>query len=226
MLVLSNDGEYILRNLIFIGGGGYFLELFEYIDNDIKKGQLKGVRIKGVIDDKHLDGLTFSTYLSTVDSYEIVEGDVFIISIGNPYIRERIFSKFKSRGAKFITYIHPTSIIAPSAKIGEGCIICPYSIVNSLSSIGENVSLNVHSSIGHEAKIGSNSVISPYVALNGCSEVGRQAFLGTRCTIFPGVTLGDKVVVDSHTAVRDCYKEQMLLTDRGNFVAVKNRMIR
>ena len=36
--------------------------------------------------------------------------------------------------------IHPTAVVAPSAKLGDGVIVKPYAIINEFVEIGENTS--------------------------------------------------------------------------------------
>ena len=211
---------------MIIGGGGYFLELHEYIESDIKTGVLSEVSIKGVLDDKRLLLSNGVPYLGPVASYVPKENDVFIIAIGNVNYRSDIYTDLKSKGAKFISYVHPSSIVSKSAILGEGCIVCPMSIINANAVLGSNVSINVNVSIGHGASVGSHSVLSPYSALNGDASVGEKVFIGTRSTVFPCVDVGADTVVDSHTAVRKTAGPKLLLSDRANFVSVNNRFLR
>lgn len=62
--------------------------------------------------------------------------------------------------------IHPTAMVAPGAKIGEGCTIGP------CSQIGEHVSL------------GDGIQIGAFVVIDGWTEVGNG------CQIFPHAVLG------------------------------------
>lgn len=79
--------------------------------------------------------------------------------------------------------IHPTAIIADTAKIGENVQIGAYSV------IGENVS------------IGNNSQIAPQVTIEDFVKIGQhcvikaQAFIGHHCE------LGDFVTLHSHASI-------------------------
>ena len=215
-----------MKNLIFIGAGGYFLELYEYISKDIAGNVLLGIDIQGVLDDKVPTRELACSYLGNVSNYIIQPNDIFIIAIGNVSHRERIFSTLKGKGATFYTYKHPTALVSESAKVGEGCIICPFTIINAKAVIGENVSLNVNVSIGHEASVGPHSVLSPYVALNGNASVAQQSFIGSRSTVFPSVKVGAFCTIDTHTAVRKSCGDKMILSERTTVTAIKNRLMR
>ncbi len=214
-----------MENLIIVGGGGYFLEIYEYISQDIECGRIKNLNIKGVIADPKPTSLPYSVYISSVSDYIPEDDDLFIIAIGDAQVRDRIFNDLKHKGAKFYTYVHPTALVSKSASIGEGVIICPFCIVNSFSIIEDNVSLNVNSSIGHEAIVKHSSVLSPYSSLSGKSKVGARVLLGTRATLFPGVEIGDDVQVDVHSSVKSNCDEKMIISNRAKLITVKNRLI-
>ncbi|MCK8087064.1 acetyltransferase [Vibrio sp. 1CM8B] len=215
-----------MKNLVFVGGGGYFIELLDYIKKDIVSGVIPCIQIKGVIDDKDLGDYCPIDYLGTLDKYIVSSCDVFIIAIGSVNYRQSIYLSLKERGADFFTYIHPTAIVAKSASVGEGTIVCPFSIINATANVGANVSINVHASVGHEAQVGEHCVISPYAALNGNAKVGAQTFLGTRSTIFPGVSIGNQNIIDSHTAVRKSAGDKLIISERAKYSVVENRFIR
>ncbi|QHJ88878.1 acetyltransferase [Aequoribacter fuscus] len=211
-----------MNNLIIVGGGGFCLELIDYLLCD--SSFLMNFKLKGILDDKKIQNEL--SYLGKLDDYIPSDDDYFIIAIGNVSYRKTIFDKLISKGAKFYTYIHPSAFISKTAKLGVGCIIAPYTIVNAFAQIGDNVVLNVHSSVGHEAVIGDNTVFSPYCAANGCSHVGACCFLGTRSTIFPGVTLGYMSIVDSHSYVKSDAAEKSIISLRSDYSVLKNRFIR
>ena len=215
-----------MKKLIFIGAGGYFLELFEYISKDIAEKKITDLSIRGVLDDKVPTQLKACSFLGGISSYNIEANDTFIIAIGNVINRAKIFTALKNKNANFYTYIHPSAIVSASAIVGAGTIVCPFTIINANAVVSENVSLNVNVSIGHEAAVGAHTVISPYAALNGNSVIGQQSFVGSRSTIFPFVKVGSHCIIDSHTAVRKNCEDKMILSERTTFSAIKNRLMR
>lgn len=215
-----------MKKLIIIGAGGYFRELYEYISSDLKHGYLKSIAIKGVLDDKVPDSELPIPYLGSIFDYKLCIDDIFIIAIGNVAQRKKIYESLKEIGASFFSYTHSTALISTSAKIGEGVIICPFTIINANATISDNVSINVNVSIGHEARVGKHSVISPYSALNGAASVDDMVFLGTRVTVFPKISVGKQVVVDSHTAVRKNVLDKHMVTEKVTYTSVLNRFLR
>ena len=211
-------------NLIFVGAGGFFLELLDYVkqDNIFDKNFI----LKGVLDD-NLKSRTFDLpHLGIVSEYEPQKDDLFLIAIGSVLLRNRFFEILKSKNAAFYTYIHSTAYVASSAHIEEGCIIAPFSIINARALLKANVAVNVHCSVGHESVVGISSVLSPYSAINGNAKVGDLCFLGTRATVYPGVVVGSKSIIDSHSYVKSSVKSKSIVSSRGEYIVLNNRLMR
>lgn len=214
-----------MKNLIIVGGGGFFRELYEYCSTDIENGRLQHVSIKGVVDDNPAVDTRGLQYLGSVDEYDLQEDDVLIIAIGNPQIRAKIYNQFIMKGGDFYTYIHPSVYVSPSADIGDGVIIAPHSIVNANAKIAPNVVVNVQCSVGHDCGIEMSAVLSPYCALSGGSKVGKECFLGSRVTVFPNVIIKNKASIDAHVCVRDTVEERQILYVKNQYKKIKNRLL-
>jgi len=213
-----------MKNLILVGAGGFFLELYDYLQSDERA--MQKIRLKGVLDDAAHCAQQLLPHLGAVADYDPQADDLFLITIGNVHHRKRCYELLKQKGANFYTYIHPSAIVAKSAELADGCIVAPYSVINAKAIVAANVAVNVHCSIGHESTIGFSSVLSPYAAVNGNAKVGDLCFLGTRSTIFPGKYLGDKGIVDSHSYVKSDAPEKSIVSLRGEYLVVHNRLMR
>ena len=215
-----------MKDLVLVGSGGFFLEICDYFQNDLNKEYIHNVRIKGVIDDYSGSPLEYIDFLGKISEYRVKSNDIFLICIGSPLVRDQLFEQLKKKGAKFYTYIHPSAVVANSATLGEGVIICPYAIVNAESEVADNVLLNINTSVGHQAYIGKSSVLSPYAAVNGSGKLGQMCFLGSRSTVFPCVSIGNKTIVDSHSYAKYDAGEKKIVSLRGDYLCVNNRLMR
>lgn len=80
--------------------------------------------------------------------------------------------------------VHPTAVVAESAKVGEGCYIGAYVVVDEGAVIGEGVSLYPHVYVGDGATIGDGSTLHSGVKVyEGCK-------IGKRCIIHSGAVVG------------------------------------
>ena len=129
------------------------------------------------------------------------EDEVFIVGLGDPALRMQVCGDLKSRGARFVTVVHPSVIMALNVKIGEGCVLSPNVVVSTCSQLGDFVFVNIAASIGHDAKVGDGTTISAHCDVMGYVEIGRGCFLGSHASILPKKKVGDGAIVGAGSAV-------------------------
>jgi sugar O-acyltransferase (sialic acid O-acetyltransferase NeuD family) len=132
-------------------------------------------------------------------SYVPAEGDGFLLAIGIPEVRRRVAESLLGRGAEFLSLIHPTAIVAPTATIGPGSIICPHAIVSAAARLGRCVLVNYHASLAHDAFAGDYCVLSPYASLGGHARAAEDVFLGMHASIGPGRNVGARSKVSANS---------------------------
>ena len=137
--------------------------------------------------------------LSDPLAFEPRPGDALLLAIGIPETRRRIAETLESRGAVFLTLVHPTAIVASTASVGGGSILCPYAIVSDSARVGRHVLLNYHASLGHDASAGDFSVLSPYAALGGNAHVEEDVFMGMHASVGPGKSVGARSKVSANS---------------------------
>jgi UDP-3-O-[3-hydroxymyristoyl] glucosamine N-acyltransferase len=80
--------------------------------------------------------------------------------------------------------VHPTAVVAESAKVGEGCYIGAYVVVDEGAVIGDGVSLYPHVYVGDGATIGDGTTLHSGVKVyEGCK-------IGKRCIVHSGAVIG------------------------------------
>ncbi len=201
-----------MKQIVIVGAGALASDLYTYI---IQFEVSENLTIKGVIVDNENDykkSIITEKYLGTLNNYVIEDDDLLLIAIGENPGRAKIIDFFKEQGARFYTFVHPTSIIHPSSSIKEGAIIGPFSIIGSNAVIEENVFINKFCNIGHNSIIGKGSIMYPYAMVGGGTKIGENVLLYTRCTISPNVNIGNNCVVSAHTFVRKSSEESMFIS--------------
>ncbi len=111
----------------------------------------------------------------------------FNIAISDSRVRERIANECIASGAKPMTIQSPNSIIYDCNAIGEGAIICAYSMVTSNATIGKFFHSNLYSYVAHDCIIGDYVTFSPNVHCNGNVHIGNHVFVGTGVIIKQGL---------------------------------------
>ena len=197
----NKERRSIKYNIIIVGAGGFGREVYLWAKDSFSRDQYK---IKGFLDDnpRILDNYDMNVgIIGNLNSHEIKNQDRFIFAIGDIDIKKRLIIKMKKRGAKFLTLIHPTAIMANTTKIGEGVIICPFCLVSDNVLLEDFVMLNIYSSCGHDAKVGSYCILSPYATLNGFVILEDEVFLGTHTTVTPYKRVGYKSKISANSVV-------------------------
>jgi sugar O-acyltransferase (sialic acid O-acetyltransferase NeuD family) len=189
------------HRILIVGAGGFGREVLQWA-RDAWPDQAS--LIGGFLSDdlQRLNG--FSTgvgILSGVGSYEPIAGDYLLLGIGVPYSRRRVAEQLLARDARFLTLVHPRAIVAPTASIGLGSIICPFAIVSDSAVLGRFVLANYHASFGHDASAGKYAVLSPYATLGGGARVEDEVFLGLHASVGPGIAVGPRSKVSANSCV-------------------------
>ncbi len=200
------------EEICVIGAGGFGLEALQYAKDANARGWPYSVA--GFID----DGVPVGTdvergvrVMGTTDDRSLMGGPV-IIAVGDPAARSSLAEKVHAAGGRLVTLVHPTAFVAPSARLGEGSLLCPFTMVGVRAVVGRNAALNVYASVGHEASVGDHTVLSPYSAMLGRTRIGAGCYVGTHGTVAPGVSVGpqSKVSVGS-VVMRDAEPGSMLV---------------
>ena len=190
-----------MYNIIIVGAGGFAREIYYWANDTFSKENYK---IKGFLsfNQKELDGHNIKVgIIGNDDNYKIEKNDRFIIAIGDIDIKKRAVNRLKKRGAKFISLIHPTTLIIPTAKIGEGVVICPHCLISDNVQLGNFVMMNTYSSCGHDVQVGKYCILSPYVALNGFVKLENEVFVGTHATVIPYKKVGFQAKISANSVV-------------------------
>lgn len=103
--------------------------------------------------------------------------------------------------ARFGTAIHPSALVAPTARIGEGTVVLHGAMVQPNASIGRHVLINTGASVDHDCVIGDYAHISPQAALSGHVSIGEGTHIGVGAVVIPKVRIGRWCKVGAGTVV-------------------------
>jgi UDP-3-O-[3-hydroxymyristoyl] glucosamine N-acyltransferase len=102
----------------------------------------------------------------------------------NPYLDfARALAIFHKKPSKQ-PVIHPTAVIAPSAKLGANASVGAYTVIGEHVKIGDNATIHPHVVIYDDCVIGDDFVAHSHVSIR------EGTFIGNRVTIHNGVVIG------------------------------------
>ncbi|MCI7711631.1 MAG: acetyltransferase [Helicobacter sp.] len=190
-----------MKNIIIVGSGGLAKDIYPALKSNLKPDE----KIKGfLVDDKskYTKANFDEPYLGTINKYIIDENDYFLIAFGNNPGRAQTYQNLKAKGAKFFTFIHPSTLLPKRFYIGDSVLIGAFCIIGEDSVIKDNVFINKFVNVGHDSTIFEHSILCPYVMISGGCTIGQQNFLATRSTIAPNIYIGDFCTISAHTFVK------------------------
>lgn len=200
-----------ITEIVLFGCGAMAVEATLYIDEMARHGAMANERlaITDIVstnfdrlrDIEGILGRKPATH-SDIKTCESFTSKNSVVAIGSGTAIYRIREYIKSYGGSFISVVHPSAWIAPTAEIGSGSIISPYCFVGPYSKIGEGSILNVRTTVGHDVEIGDCVVLSPHSDINGSAKIGKGCFIGAGVTVDPCVNIADFCKISSGITVR------------------------
>ena len=116
--------------------------------------------------------------------------------------RARLLRDVEALGFKnWTSIVHPSSVLSPSANIGNNVFIGANSTISTKSIIGNHTFINRSVSIGHDVNIGNFCFIAPGVTVTGSVTIRDSGFVGAGSTIINSVVIGTGATVAAGSIV-------------------------
>ncbi|KPH11463.1 acetyltransferase [Chryseobacterium sp. ERMR1:04] len=191
-----------MKRIAIIGSGHLGQQILHHIHTDTDN------KVVGFFDDFQEKGNKVKNLPilgNQKDILDIFQKDVFdeiVIAIGYRHLefKRQVFEDFKNK-IPFYQFIHSTSIVDPSAKIGQGTIIYPNCMIDQDVKIGDNVLLNISCSVAHDSSIGDHCFLSPSVSLAGFVNVSKLCVLGINSTVIDNINISERIQLGGGTVV-------------------------
>lgn len=187
--------------IFLLGAGGHAKVVLDAI-------QKLGLSVAGIVNPS-MDAPSFFSGIQVCGGDEMMGSlnpnfDVIANGLGaspKNLLNKKVSLRWQTHGFKFLTIVHPTTIIGRHVIFGEGCQVMAGCTLQSDISIGVGVVINTASNIDHDCKIGNHTFISPSVVMCGGVEVGEDCFIGAGAILLPGVKLGKGVLIAAGAVV-------------------------
>ncbi len=188
------------RKLLLIGGGGH---CHSVLDSVIAAGEYDDI---GIIDIVNSSCLGVSVIGTDEDIPALIkdgwnEAVITVGSVGNTAIRRKLYEMVKSYRMVLPAVIDPSSTIARSAEIHDGCYIGKGAVINTGSVIGECAIINTGAIIEHDCTVGAFSHISPGTILCGQVQIGDDSHIGAGSVIRQCISVGSGSLIGAGSVV-------------------------
>lgn len=207
-----------MATLLIIGGSSTALEIRECVDNFYKE---QFSEVYNVIGDTEQTNLQSVIHDSELEAFIATKEVYYIIGFADQRLRQR-FSILLEKQKKALI-IHPTAVIFPSAKVGDGTYIGATAVISSNAQVGESCLINIGVSIGHDADVGKNCVVNPGARISGHCKIGERCLIGANAFIYQGISVCHDCAIDALTYLsRDIDTPSICTSNIGKLKRYKN----
>lgn len=186
-MIIVGAGNLGFETLAILLENGYNKNIIFYDTNLAKKG---------VLFDKY-PVITNDDVLSNV----LVQDKEFVVGVGHPRLRERMYKKLISMGGTPVNVISNKAHIFPFNKSFAGCIIQPGVGISHSTEIGECCAIHINCTIGHSVKIGKFVNVGPGVNIVGPCVIDDFAYISVGAVILPNTKIGKYAIVTANKLV-------------------------
>lgn len=196
--------DKISKKIVFWGGTYQSITLREYLPADMKLVAIFDNNpdlVPPFPDVPLYHGIEgFRQWKNSFDSNEAV---YFAVAIGGDKGRVRceIGEFLRSESLIPYSFIHPSAIISPTAKLGEGVQIMAGAVIDANVSIGDYTILNIGANIAHCCRLGRGVHVSVGAHIGGNCKIDDFATIYIGASIAPHLHIGSNSIVGLGTAL-------------------------
>jgi UDP-perosamine 4-acetyltransferase len=117
--------------------------------------------------------------------------------------RAALFQRFKGKGYRFATVVHPSAVVAGDVVLEEGVQVMAGAVIQPGTRVGENTIVNTGAIVDHDCALASHVHVAPGAVLSGGVSIGEGTHVGTGAKIIQGVRVGSHSLVAAGAVVVD-----------------------
>jgi sugar O-acyltransferase (sialic acid O-acetyltransferase NeuD family) len=185
-----------MANTYLFGASGHGKVIKEILDAN-------GVKVEAFMDDNQ----NVNECAGRPVLHEYTGLSPVIVSIGVNRIRKIVVEKLVANAKahdqvlEFSTAIHPSAVVSPSAKIGEGTVVMAGAVINADVVIGKHCIINTGATVDHDCMIGDYCHIAPGVNISGATHIGEGAWVGVGSCVIQCLQIGGNCIIGAGSVV-------------------------
>jgi len=133
--------------------------------------------------------------------YRAHDAPHLLLACSRNRVKEAVERELRAFAPTYARVIHPSAVVATTARLGRGVIVNANAVVQPYATIGDHVMVHAGVVVEHDCRVEDFANLAPRVALAGHVTVGRRATLFTGAVVIPGVTIGADAVVGAGSVV-------------------------
>lgn len=195
-----------MKQLHVFGAGGHAREILQLL-RDLRDDDLPGVHRqpscilvdRGYAGPEALNGLPL---LIGEAAWPSPAEAAIVVAIGASSARAAIVRRLVAHGyAYFPTLVHPRAWVAPSARLGEGCIVFAGALINADVTLHAHVHVNLGCSVSHDSVLHDFVTLAPGVRVCGNGIAQEMTDVGAGAVLIPHARVGAGSIVGAGSVV-------------------------
>ena len=186
------------EKIVIIGAGGFASEAFHLLKST-------NYECIGFVDKEKTDSNFFAPVIGDENGLEVLMKEYSfsnaVIAIGDIKTRKKVYDKIKSYELKFPDIVDASAQFFSREINNYGTIIYPNVVIMNGCSIGRFTLVNSGSTLGHDVTIGDFCNINPGVNLAGNITIGNNTLIGIGSTVKEKVAIGSNVIIGAGSVV-------------------------
>lgn len=190
-----------MGDYIFLGGGGFALELYGYVKED-------GHNVIGYYaleeSPELREYIPWLGSTDTINDTEINRDADYLLAVRLIKYRIKMIEFIEKNRLKAGSFIHSQVYKSVAANLGKGVVAFPRAMITGNVKVGDYLFIDGMSVISHGDVIGKNVVIGPAVTICGDCAIGDNVTFGVNSAVLPGTVIGSnsEIAINSYPAKR------------------------
>lgn len=109
-----------------------------------------------------------------------------VIAVAGFQVRRVLADKVAASGLLFGQIRAPTVVVGAGVSIGEGAILCDFSMITASATIGRHFHANIYSYVAHDCTVGDFVTLAPRACVNGNTIIEDDVYIGTGAILKQG----------------------------------------
>ena len=190
----------LIPGIIILGAAGLAKEFFLYSRR--AHPEFQEFYFVNDLDDGQTEIQIDNEIFPVIKDWKFEKNLPFIVAVGNPNIKQKLVEKALLSGLKpHKTIIDPSALVLPGNQIGVGGLIAPGCILTTNIKLGDYVTLNLNTTVGHDTTISDFCTTNPGVHISGQIEIGKFNEFGTGCIVRDRLKIGSHKTFGAQSAV-------------------------
>jgi sugar O-acyltransferase (sialic acid O-acetyltransferase NeuD family) len=127
--------------------------------------------------------------------------DAIVVALGDNPVRRRMTERFLAAGERLAAAIHPSAVIASTARVGEGAMICANAVIQPGVSFGNGAILGPNASVEHDTRVGDFAHLSAGSTVGAHCQIGDESLIALGATVISRTRIGSRTIIGAGAAV-------------------------